>query len=212
FFHRLRRHARVKPIGLVPFFVKERLRAQYGMMRENAPAEDDRIRSRETVFANLDGFRCLPAGVEIDAVGEQLRTEPADGGESADSHPRGAIDQMPAADAGMPLDDQFGLPLGLMREVPAWPARKTGDPVQLADDGVRAEMKQIDIFAERQVTDPRPFLHHQPARKNPGETDAARRMDRIAELIFQERAAEFPRQEERENSEQSLHAATPRER
>src|SRR2546423_10851886 len=97
FLHRFCRHPRVEPVGLVPFLVEKRLGAENGMMRENASAQDHRISPGETVFADLDWLRRLPAGVEIDAVSEQLRTEPADGGERADPHPRGAIDQVPAA-------------------------------------------------------------------------------------------------------------------
>src|SRR2546423_3099697 len=119
---------------------------------------------------------------------------------------------MPAADAGLPFYDQLGPPVRLMREMPAWAAGKTGDPIELANDGVRAEMKKIDVLAKRQVTDARSFFHHQPAGKNPSEPDTARWVDRIAELLLEEGSAEAPRQEKREESEQGFHAAAPSER
>src|SRR2546423_989718 len=212
FLHRFRGNARVKPVGLVPFLVEEGLRTENRMMRENAAAEHDGIRSGETVFANVDRLRGLPAGVEIDAVGKQLRAKSTDGGKRADPHPRGAIDEMPAADPRMLFDDQLRATLRLVGEMPAWPAGKTSDPVELSDDGVRAEMKQIDVFAEGQMTDAGALFHHKFSRKNPGESDAARRMNRITELFFEERAAQTPRQKKRENPEQRLHAAAPSDR
>src|SRR5687767_1633312 len=122
-------------------------------MRQSASAQDDRIGSGETVFADLDRLGGLPACFEIDAVGQQLRTKSADRGERADAHPRGAIDQMPAAYASVSFDDQLRAPIGLMREVPARPAGEPSDPIKLADDGVRAQMEKVDVFAEREMPD-----------------------------------------------------------
>src|SRR5437763_516656 len=167
------------------------------MMGENAAAENDGIRSRETVFANLDRLRGLAANGEIDAVGEQLRTKAADRREGADPHARRAINQMPAANAGMPFYDQLRAPPRLVRKMPARAAGETGDPVQLPDNRVRAEMEQIDTFAKGEVTDPRAFFHHEFSRENPGETDVARRMDGITELLFDEGATQPPRQQQR---------------
>src|ERR1043166_3263558 len=99
---------------------------------------------------------------------------------------------MPAADAGVLFDDQLWPAVGLMCEMPAWSAGETGDPIQLPDNGMRAEMEQIDVLAKREVTDPRAFFHHEFSRKNPGETNVARRMDRITELLLEERATEVP--------------------
>ena len=111
------------------------------MMRENAAAENDGIRSRETVFANLDRLRGLAASGEIDTMGEQLRTKAADRRERADPHARRAINQMPAADAGMPFYDQLRTAPRLVRKMPARAAGETGDPIQLPDNRVRAEME-----------------------------------------------------------------------
>src|SRR5437764_410230 len=141
FFDRFRGNAGVEPVRLVPFFVQKRSCAEHGMMRENAPAENDGIRSRETVFANLDRLRGLATSGEIDAVGEQLRPKAADRRERADSHARRAINQMPAADAGMPFYDQLRATLRLVRELQARAAGETGDPIQLPDNRVRAEME-----------------------------------------------------------------------
>lgn len=167
------------------------------MMRKNAAAENDGVRPGETVFADLDWLRGLPAGIQIDGVSEQLRAESADRRKRANADARRAINQVPAADSRVAFDDQLRPSLGLMREMPTGPARKTGDPVQMPDDSVRAEMEQIDILAQRQVPDPRAFFHHEFFRKNPREADVARRMDRIAELVFEKRAAQSPRQEKR---------------
>ena len=75
------------------------------MMRENASAEEDRVRPGKGILANLDRLGGLPASGKIDTVSEQLGAKPADGGERADAHPSRAIDQMPAADAGVSFDD-----------------------------------------------------------------------------------------------------------
>ena len=91
-------------------------------------------------------------------------------------------------------------------------AGKTGDPIQLPDNRVRAEMEQIDVLAKREVSDPRTFFHHEFSRENPGEPDVARRMDGITELLFEERAAQTPWQQKRKKSEERFHAATPRDR
>jgi len=116
--------------------------------------ENDGIRSGETVFADLDRLCRLPAGVEIDAVGQELRTKPADRRERANPHARSAIKQVPAANAGMPFDDQ-------LRRRSVWcakwrldPLGKPVDPIQLPDNRARAEMEQIDVLAKREVTDP----------------------------------------------------------
>ena len=111
------------------------------MVRENAASEHDRVSAGEAVITDLDRLGRLSAGTEIDAVGEQLRAKAGDGGEGANADPRRAIDQMPAADACMPFQNKLRAPVGLMSEMTARAAGKTGDPIELADDGVRAEMK-----------------------------------------------------------------------
>src|SRR6476469_7636367 len=100
---------------------------------------------------------------------------------------------MPAADAGVSFHDQLRLAIGLVSEMAARSAGKTSDPIELPDDGVLPEVKQIDVLAQSQVADPRAFLHHQPSGKNPRETDAARRVDRVAKLLFEQRPAKRPR-------------------
>src|SRR4051812_19752833 len=75
------RHAGKKAIRFLPLFVQERLRAQHGMMRQNASTEEDRIRAGKGILADFDGLGGLPASGKIDAVSEQLRAKPADGGE-----------------------------------------------------------------------------------------------------------------------------------
>src|ERR1700731_4598252 len=175
------------------------------MMRQRAPAEHDRIRPGKAVFADVDRLRRLPARGEIDAMGEKLRAKSADGGERADAYPPGAIDQMPPADSGGRLDDQLRPPVRLMREMPARAARKTGDPIQLADDGVRAEMQEIDVLAEREMPDAGMLLHDEPVRENPGEANVAGGMNGIAELFLKKRPPQRPRQQERKKHQELLH-------
>src|SRR5688500_7509484 len=103
---------------------------------------------------------------------------------------------MPAADSSVSLDDQLRAPVRLMREMPARPTGKASDPVELADDGVRAQMEKVDIFAQREMPDARAFFHDQAARENPGEPDSAVGMNRIAELLFQQRTPHPPWQQQ----------------
>ena len=46
-----------------------------------------------------------------------------------------------------------------MSEVPRRPERESRDPVAAADDCVRFEMKQINIFANRRATDTAALFH-----------------------------------------------------
>ena len=154
-------------------------------MRESAASEDDGIRAGKTIFADIDRLRGLAAFRQIDAVGDELRAKSSHGSEGADAHPRRAIEQMPAGDRGMPFHQEFRTPVGLMREVPAGAAGETGNPIQLPDRRVRAEMKKVDILAEGEMPDARTFFHDETARQNPGKTDAAAGMDRIAELFLE---------------------------
>jgi len=181
-------------------------------MQKDGSAEHDRVRPGKTVFADVDRLRRLPTSIEIDGVSEQLRAKTANGGKRADPDPRRAIDQVPAADSGVALHNQFRPALRLMRKMPARAARKSGDPIQLPNDGVRAEMKQVDILAKRQVTDARAFFHDEFFRENPGEPDPAGGMDRITELLFEKRTAEAPGQEQGQEAEKRFHAAAPSER
>jgi hypothetical protein len=64
-----------------------------------------------------------------------------------------------------------------MREMASRSAGKSSDPLELSYDGVLTEVKQIDVLAQIQMANSRTFLHHEPARKNPAETDPARRMN-----------------------------------
>jgi hypothetical protein len=75
------------------------------MMRQNASTQNHGIGPGEAVFADLDRLGSLAAGFKVDGMGQKLRAEPSDRGECADAHTRGAIDQMPAADAGVTFDN-----------------------------------------------------------------------------------------------------------
>lgn len=147
------------------------------MVRQTAPAKHYAVCPGETVFADVDRFGGLPAGFEIDAMRDDLRSKSTDGGKRADAHTRGAIDEMPAAYPRMCLDDQLRAPVRLMREMPARPRGKAGNPIQLSDNGVSAEMQQVDVLANGKVPDAGVLFHDQAARKNPAEADAAAGMD-----------------------------------
>ena len=86
----------------------------------------------------------------------------------------------------------------LMGEMATGSAGKTGDPVQLSDDCIRTEVKQIDIFAKREMSDSGIFFHDQAPRRNPGQSDAARGMNRIAKVFFENAAPCRPRQQDRQ--------------
>ena len=98
-------------------------------MGQTTPAEDHRIRPNETVFSDFDWLRRLPAGFEIDAVGDELRTKSGQGRERANAHTCGAVDQMPATDSSMGFKNKLGLSIRLMRKMAAAPAGKARDPV-----------------------------------------------------------------------------------
>jgi len=181
-------------------------------MRQNAAAQNDGIRPRETIFADLDRLGGLAAGIEINAVSKQLRTKSSDGGERADAHARGAIDEMAAAYSSMIFDDQLRAPVRLMSEMPAGAARKSSNPIELADDGMRAQMEKVDVLAEGEMADARAFFHDEAARQNPGEADVAVGMNRIAKLFLQERAAHLPRQKQGKEHEKRFHATGASER
>ena len=181
-------------------------------MRQTAPAQDHRIRPNKTVFSDFDRFRRLPAGFEIDAVGNELRTKSGEGRECANAHTRSAVDQMPAADSGVRFKNELRLSAQLMGEMATAPTWKTGDPVQLSDNRVSAEMQQVDVFAKGQVSDARVLFHDQAAGTNPGESDSTGGMNRIAELLFEQAASRRPRQQERQDHDQFLQHAGASER
>jgi hypothetical protein len=61
---------------------------------------------------------------------------------------------------------------------------------------MRFHMQKVDVFAERQMIDATAFFHDQPRWKNPTEADSAARMNLIAKLPLQNRAAHFPWEKE----------------
>ena len=197
-FERFRRDASVEMIRLFPLFVEERFGAENGMMRQARTAQENDLRSEKAVLADLDWLGRLPARGQVNAVSDELGTETGKRAESANPHLRRAIDKMAAADPRMLFKDQLRPPLRLMGKMPGMAGRKTGNPIQLPDDCVRVEVKQIRAFANREMSDPGMFLHDEAARKNPGQPDAAGRVQRIAKSSFEEAPAPFPRKEERE--------------
>src|ERR1700682_2325282 len=116
---------------------------------------------------------------------------------------------MPAADPGVSFKNQLRMSIGLVREMATVATGKTSDPIQLPNNGVRAEMKQIYIFAEREMPNAGIFFHDQAARTNPGQADPAGGMNRIAELLFENAAPGRPGQQDREEHQELIqHAGT----
>ena len=104
-------------------------------------------------------------------MGDELGAESTDCSKGANPDPRGAINQMPATDPRVSFDDELRPAVRLVGEMSAWPARKPGNPIQWADDRVRAQMEEIDILAHREMADTRTFFKNQTARENPGKSD-----------------------------------------
>src|SRR3984893_12158391 len=100
----------------------------------------------------------------------------------------------------------------LVREMATASAGKTGDPIQLPNNGVRAEMKEFDIFADREMSDAGFFFHDQAARTNPCQSDPTGGMNRIAELLFENVAPRRPRQQDRQEHQESIQHAGVSER
>ena len=73
-------------------------------------------------------------------------------------------------------------------------------------------MQQVDVFAKGQVSDARVLFHDQATRTNPGKSDSAGGMDRIAELLFEQAAPRRPRQQQRQEHGQFLQHAGASER
>jgi hypothetical protein len=119
---------------------------------------------------------------------------------------------MPAANSGMGLNDELGSPVWLVREMPALAAGEAGDPIQLTDDGMCAEMEQIDIFTESEVSYSGVFLHDQTARKNPSQADTATWVDRKAKLLLEQRASHPPGEKDRQEHEKMFHQTDARDR
>jgi hypothetical protein len=117
-------------------------------------------------------------------VGHDLRLHPRERAEFANRNQVRAINEMPMSDGRMLAQDQLRFAIRLFREVTRGSERKTADPVAAADHGMRFEVKQIQTFAESEIIDPAPFFHDQAGRINPGQADAATRVDLVAELFF----------------------------
>jgi hypothetical protein len=119
----------------------------------------------------------VPTSFEIDAVRDELRSKSADGGERADAHTRGAVDQMPAANPGMGSDDKLGTPVRLMCEMLARARGETSDPIQSSDGCVGPKMKQVDVLAKSKMPDTGVLLHDQAPWKDPAEADVTTGMN-----------------------------------
>src|SRR5205807_2937891 len=97
-----------------------------------------------------------------------------------------------------------------MGEMRRWAKRKSGDPVRAADDRVRFEMKQVNIFANGCATNSAAFFHDQSIWQNPGQADSRGGMNLITELFFQKRSAQLPGQKKTEQHQEGLHSCAPR--
>src|SRR4051794_26469351 len=140
---------------------------------------------------------------------DQLRAESRERGICADSYPRRAINEVPAADTGMSFDDQLRAPIRLMCEMPAAAERKTGDPIKLTDNGVRTDMQQVDVLADGEVADSAVLFHHESVWKNPRQPNVARRVDGVAKLPLEQPPPHRPGQHGRQQHQKFLQHVAP---
>ena len=82
----------------------------------------------------------------------------------------------------MLADDQLRPAIHFRGEVWRWAKRKPGDPIAVPDQRMLAQMKQRDVFADREVANPRVRLHHETVRQNPRETDPRARVNLVAKM------------------------------
>jgi hypothetical protein len=143
--------------------------------------------------------------LEINAVRQHLRAKPGESSELPDRDSIRAIDEMPMRDCRVFTDDQFGASIGFAREVRRRTERKSGDPVAVADQRMLAQMKQGDVLAQREIADRGVRFHHQTVGADPGEPDARRRMNLVAELPNEQFAPDPPGQKQAEEHEEFLH-------
>jgi len=64
----------------------------------------------------------------------------------------------------------------------AW---KSSDPIQMTDDRMSAELKEIDVLANVEVSNARVLFHDQMSRENPTKADVTARMNGVAELFLE---------------------------
>src|SRR5690349_8791186 len=110
------------------------------MVRKATATQDHAVGPDKAVFSYLDRLGRLAGRFQIDAMRKQLGAETGNGSKRADAHPGGAINQVTAANSRMRLKNQFRMAVRLMREVSAFSGGKAGDPVQLSDNRVSAEL------------------------------------------------------------------------
>ena len=139
-------------------------------------------------------------------MGENLRLEPGEGGESADRDRVRAIDEMPIRDVGMLAENQLRAAVGFGCKMTRWSQGETGNPITPTDRGMLMQMKERDVFAKCEMSDRAVRFHDEAIRKDPCEPDAAGRMEREAKLLLEKRSTQRPWKQEAEKHEQCLHS------
>jgi hypothetical protein len=88
--------------------------------------------------------------------------------------------------------DQLRPAIGFRCEVARRAKRETGDPVAAPNRGVFVQMEQRNVFAYRQMPDPRVGGHYELVGEDPRNTDPACRIDPVAEALLKKPAAQRP--------------------
>ena len=208
----LGRNAPVKLVRISEAFVEKRLCPQHAKVGKRAATEQNTIGSNKRIIADADRKRCLAISLNIDAVRHDLRLKASEGAEIANADRVGAINEMAMGDGGMFAQNQLRTPVrfrGKMRRRPQW---KTSDPISPTNRRLRLQMKEIDVFANRQMADTASLFHDQPGRKNAGEPDPAAWMNLIIELLLQKSASQSPWKESAKKEENLFHISAPSRR
>lgn len=127
-------------------------------------------------------------------MGDDLGVKSRERGEASDRNGTRAVNQVPIRDRGVFANNQFRVPICLMREMSRWTKRESGYPIAAADCCMRFEIKKLEVLANSCRPDARFFLHYEMVWKHPRQTNARSRMNLKAELLFQKRSTQFPGQ------------------
>ncbi len=184
FFDRTSRHSAVKLIRFGERLVHERFGPNHAEIRESRAPQHDAICSDKTVVAYPDGLGSLTVSRDVDAVGHDLRLKTGHRAEFANGDRVRAVDEMTMSDGGVLAHDQLRFAIRFLGEMARRPEWKTGDPVAAADHRMSFEMEEVEAFAKGQMINATPLFHDQARRIDPGETDAAGRMDFVTELLL----------------------------
>ena len=208
----LGRNAAVKLVRISEAFVEKRLCPQHGKVGKGAAAEQNTIGSNKRIIADANRERCLAISLNIDAVRHDLRLKASQGAEIANADRVGAINEMAMGDGGMFAQNQLRTPVCFRGKMRRWSEWKTSDPISPTNRRVRLQMKEIDVFANREMADAASLFHDQPGRKNAGEPDPAAWMNLIIEPLLQKSASQSPWKESAKKEKNLFHIFAPSRR